>query len=104
MKTKSSSSYLNLLKEATNVKIPIKHSGMLEVPEGKDVENMPFDHFKGLVKKKGLAPISRALTNLIVWNRKKNPTLSKKVDTIQNKLTDWVNKEREKTDNENLYE
>ena len=98
--------YLNLLKtEAeTKVKIPVKHPGELEVPEGKNVDDLPLSHFKELVKKKGLAPISKALTNLIVWNKSKNPTFSKKIDSIQNQLTAWVEKEREKTGNENLYE
>jgi hypothetical protein len=96
--------YLNLLKEQPpKVKIPIKHPGVLEVPEGKDVENLPLDHFKDLVKKKGLSTISKALTNLIVWNREKNPTLSSKIDAIQNKVTSWVEKERESRGNENLY-
>lgn len=82
--------------EGKGVKIPVEHPGVLEVPEGKDVENLPLSHFQDLVKKKGLAPISHALTNLIVWNRKKNPTLSSKVDKIQNALTKWAESEREK--------
>lgn len=97
--------YLDILKEEKpKVKIPVSHPGVLEVPEGKDVENLPISHFKELVKKKGLSAVSKALTNLIVWNKKKNPTLSNKVDSIQNQVTAWVEKERETSGDENLYE
>jgi len=42
------SSYLNLLKEAATpqVKIPVKHPGVLEVPEGKEVDQLGEEHFK----------------------------------------------------------
>lgn len=96
MKENSVTKYLNKIYEQEKVRIPVSHPGVLEVPEGKDVENLPLSHFQALVKKKGLAPISKALTNLIVWNRKKNPTLSTKVDKIQNALTKWAEEQREK--------
>lgn len=79
-----------------DVKIETENPGMLEVPEDKKVYDLSEDHFKKLVKKKGLAPISRALTNLIVWNKKTNPKISKWADNMQNKMTAWVEKEREK--------
>jgi len=100
----SKDNYLNLLKESTKVKIHIKHEGVLEVPEGKEIEDLPISHFKNLVKKKGFSTISKALTNLIVWNKNKRPIFSKKIDTIQNNLTSWVDRERKKSNNENLYE
>ena len=79
--------YLEILKESEpKVKIPVEHPGMLEVPEGKNVEDLPYSHFAALAKKKGYGKIAKALTNLIVWNKKKNPTLSKWADTMQNKL------------------
>ena len=77
------------------VRIKVKHPGVLEIPEESSVDKMPFSHFQALAKRKGLAPISRALTNLIVWNKEKNPTLSKKVDSIQNRLTKWAEEQRE---------
>ncbi len=70
------------LQELTNmiteqkVKIPVEHPGMLEVPEGKDVESMGLEHFKALVKKKSFPKISRALINLKVWNRERDTKLS----------------------------
>ena len=69
-----------------------------------DVENLPFKHFKDLVKRKGLSAVSKALTNLTVWNKEKNPTLSKKADIMQNKVTAWVEKERKDSGNPDLYE
>jgi len=88
------SRYLNWLKEQ-QVKIPVKHPGVLEVPEGKDVEDLPLSHFKDLVKSKGWETISKALTNLIVWNKKKNPSLSSWADKTQAALSKWVDAERE---------
>jgi hypothetical protein len=85
--------YWKLLKEAAKVKIPVKHPGVLEVPEGKDVESLPYSHFAALVKKKGYGEIAKALTNLIVWNKKKNPPLSKWADGMQNKLHDEFSEE-----------
>lgn len=82
--------YLQALKEAKNtVKIPVEHPGMLEVPEGEDVEDLPYSHFQALAKKKGFAKISRALTNLHVWNQDKNP-----------KLAAWANKMQDRLSNE----
>lgn len=87
--------YLKMLKEATNVKIKVKHPGVLEVPEGKDVEDLSMDHFKKLIDKKGWEEISRALTNLHTWNKNDNPTLATWADSMQAKLSDWVEKKRE---------
>lgn len=77
------------------IKIPIKHPGMLEVPEGKDVEKLPLEHFKKLVVKKGFAEISKSLINLKVWMKKTKPEISKWADDTQEKLAAWVEKERE---------
>jgi len=77
------------------VKIKVEKPGILEVPEGKDVEDLPLSHFQNLAKKKGHAPVARALTNLIVWNKARNPKLSKWADNMQNKLTKWTEAQRE---------
>jgi len=81
--------YLDLLKEKEKVKIPVEHPGVLEVPEGKNVEDLPYSHFQVLAKKKGFAKISRALNNLHVWNKKRNP-----------KLAAWANKMQDRLSNE----
>jgi len=78
------------------VKIPIENPGLLEVPEGKKVNELPLSHFQALVKKKGHEAIARGLTNIITWNKKKNPELSKWADNMQNQLTVSTEKEREK--------
>ena len=53
-----------------------KNEGILEVPEGKNVDDLPVKHFKSLIDKKGRAPIIRALTNLEIWNKNDNKSLS----------------------------
>lgn len=82
-------SYLKLLKEAAEpkVKIPVKHPGVLNVPEGKNVEDLPYEHFAALAKTKGFGEISKALTNLHTWNKDKNPTLASWADKMQEKLS-----------------
>ena len=58
------------------VDIEVKHSGLLEVPNGKEVDQLPQSHFQKLIDKKGYEAIIRGLTNLEVWNKNKNPKLS----------------------------
>jgi hypothetical protein len=77
--------YLNCLKE--KIKIPVEHPGMLEVPEGKNVEDLPYSHFQSLAKKKGFGKISRALNNLHVWNRKRDPKLASWANKMQDRLS-----------------
>ena len=85
-----------LYEQEPKVKIPVEHPGLLEVPEGKDVENLPLSHFQNLIKKKGWEKISKGLINLKVWNKEKNPTLSSWADRTQEKLAKWVETQREK--------
>lgn len=79
--------YLKILQEATKVKIPVEHPGILSVPEGKDVEDLPYEHFAKLAKKKGWGKISKALNNLHVWNKDKNPTLASWANKMQDKIS-----------------
>jgi len=89
--------YLNgMYRSEQKVRIPIKHPGVLEVPEGGDVESLPLSHFQGLIRKKGWAEISKALINLKVWMSKTNPKLSSWADNTQEKLAKWVETQREK--------
>ena len=37
-----------------DVEIEVKHEGILEVPEGKNVDDLPISHFEKIKKKKGL--------------------------------------------------
>jgi len=85
--------YLKKLSEQ-KVKIPVEHPGVLEVPEGKNVEDLPAAHFQNLIKKKGWAEISKALTNLHTWNKDKHPSLAGWANSMQARLSTWVEKER----------
>ncbi len=92
--SKTVDAFIDKIIEQEDVKIPVKHPGILEVPEGKDVEDLPLTHFKKLIRKKGWEEISKALINLKVWNKERDPKLSKWADNTQEKLADWVEKER----------
>lgn len=84
------------VKEKDNMKegveIEVKHEGILEVPEGKNVEDLPIKHFVDLAKKKGLSKITKALNNLQVWNKKKNPSLSKWAGDMIDKVSKRMEK------------
>lgn len=96
--------YLELLKEQSAVRVPVKHPGFLEVPEGKDVEDLPASHFQALIKKHSWPAVSKALINLKIWNQKKNPKIAKWADDMQEKLAKWVEDERKEKKNPDLYE
>lgn len=74
------------LKEAAP-DIQAKNVGILEVPDGKNVEDLPASHFVALAKKKGLEAVSKALVNLARWNKKQNPKLAKWADDMQEKVS-----------------
>ena len=76
-----------------DVEIEVKHEGILEVPDGKNVDDLPFSHFEKLAKKKGLSKITKALNNLQVWNKNDDPKLSKWAGNMIDKLTDKLGKE-----------
>jgi hypothetical protein len=64
----------------------VTHPGVLEVPDGKDVQSLPLAHFVGLAKTKGEGAVSKALMNLYRWNKTKNPGLSSWAKSMQEKL------------------
>ena len=76
-----------------DVEIEVKHEGVLEVPEGKNVDDLPMSHFEKLAKKKGLGKITKALNNLQVWNKKKDPKLSKWAGNMIDKLNKKLKKD-----------
>lgn len=63
-------------KKRSKVKITSVHPGLLAVPPGKKVTQLPLKHFVKLAKRKGHAAISRGLVNLQRWNKNKNKKLS----------------------------
>ena len=76
-----------------NVEIEVKHEGILEVPEGKNVDDLPLSHFEKLAKKKGLGKITKALNNLQVWNKNDDPKLSKWAGDMIDKLNKKLKKD-----------
>ncbi len=68
-------------------KIKVTHPGVLEVPEGKEVEKLPASHFINLAKKKGRGPVVKALMNLYRWNKGKGGE--------KGKLANWAKKTQE---------
>lgn len=99
--------------EEESPQIEVKHEGILEVPEGKNVDDLPMSHFEKLAKKKGLGKITKALNNLQVWNKEKNPELSKwagnMIDKLNKKLKkdesiESISKNRRTSLNEDVYD
>ena len=76
-----------------DVEIEVKHEGVLEVPEGKNVDDLPLSHFEKLAKKKGLGKITKALNNLQVWNKNDDPKLSKWAGDMIDKLNKKLKKD-----------
>ena len=70
-----------------DVEIEVKNKGLLEVPENKNVDDLPLSHFEKLVKKHGLSKITKALNNLQVWNKNDDKKLSKWAGDMIDKLT-----------------
>lgn len=77
-----------------DVESEVKNEGILEVPEGKNVEDLPMSHFEKLVKKNSLGKVNKALNNLQVWNKNKDKKLSKWAGNMIDKL----NKKFEKSE------
>lgn len=77
-------------KETPNIEV--KHEGILEVPKGKNVDDLPLSHFEKLANKKGLSKITKALNNLQVWNKNDDPKLSKWAGDMVDKLNKKLGK------------
>ena len=73
--------------ETNTPNIDVKNVGVLEVPEGKNVDDLPIYHFVDIAKKRGLSTVTRALNNLQVWNKNKDPKLSKWARDMIDKVT-----------------
>lgn len=82
---KSKNESVTIKEQSANIEV--ENPGILEVPEGKNVEDLPIKHFVALADKKGLSTITRALNNLQVWNKNKNPKLSKWAGDMIDKVT-----------------
>jgi len=73
--------------------IQVKNEGLLEVPEGKSIIDLPVGHFKRLIDKKGRESIIRGLTNLEVWNKNDDPKISRWAKKMKNSLRGYGEKE-----------
>jgi len=88
-----------------DVEIEVKNTGVLEVPENKNVDELPIKHFVALANKKGLSTVTKALNNLQVWNKNKDPKLSKWAGDMIDKVTKRVeNKKNESYENIHSYD
>lgn len=91
-----------------DVEIEVKNTGVLEVPENKNVDELPIKHFVALANKKGLSTVTRALNNLQVWNKNKDPKLSKWAGDMIDKVTKRVENQKKneslKYMKENVYD
>ena len=74
------------LDEKAKVKIKVKHSDLLEIPEDKNFWQVPFKHYVDLVDKKGYAKVIRALNNIKVWHKSEDPEIGNKADALMDKL------------------
>lgn len=79
--------------DESKVKIKVKHSDLLEIPEGKKFYNVPFKHYVELVEKKGYAKVIRALNNISVWHKEEHPEIGNKAEAIMDKLKSKFGKE-----------
>lgn len=91
MKLKSTKSGKRLTEKDTEIEV--KNPGILEVPEGKKVNELPQSHFEKLAKNKGLGKITKALNNLQVWNKNDDPELSKWAGNMIDKLNKKLKKD-----------
>ena len=91
MKLKFTKSGKRLTEKDTEIEV--KNPGILEVPEGKKVNELPQSHFEKLAKNKGLGKITKALNNLQVWNKNDDPELSKWAGNMIDKLNKKLKKD-----------
>jgi len=91
--TESKTKYTSKIVCEGDTEIEVKNPGILEVPEGKSVNDLPMSHFEKLAKKKGLGKITKALNNLQVWNKNDDPELSKWAGNMIDKLNKKLKKD-----------
>lgn len=77
------------VKKVLEVNIEAENPGILEVPEGKSVQDLPVSHFKKLIDKKGRSSVIRALTNLEVWNKNDDKKLSNWARSMKKSIGDY---------------
>ena len=85
-----------------NVKsVKVVNPGILEVPEGSHVWNLTKKHILNLIKSKGKAPVSKAVQNLLRWNKNKK---ADKLKSWAKKAATWVHEAESVPAHANLME
>ena len=74
------------------VRIKVVHPGILKIPKGKYFYEMPIGHYLKRVRTKGYRAISKALVNLMVWNKRKSPRIARAAKKILGQLQSKVGK------------
>ena len=97
----------NVINEAAEIEV--ENPGLLEVPKGKKVDELPLSHFEKLVDKKGYEAVIKGLNNLAVWNKNDDKKLSNWAKDTMEKLKEKFRKDESlETDNAdfivNVYE
>lgn len=92
-----------------DVKIEVENPGLLEVPEGKKVYDLPVSHFKKLIDKKGREKIIRGITNLEIWSKNDDPKIASWAKKMKKSLEGYGEKKekseslKEKLDGKPVY-
>ena len=84
-------------KKSPASKIKAKNPGITDLPDGAWKEwsvGKLVSHFKTQAKEDGKQAISRAVNNIARWNKKKDPSLSKKAKSVMEKLSKAWDKEK----------
>ncbi len=66
--------------------IKVKHTGILNLPDGKGFDGVGMSHYISLAKKIGKGPVAKAINNISRWNKNDNPEISKKAAKLMSDL------------------
>jgi hypothetical protein len=89
--------------------IKAKNPGILDLPDNgfvdKTIEQL-VKHVVKIAKDKGRSPVSKALQNLVRWNKNDNPSLSKKAQSVFDKYSKEMDaiEAKEKKESRNINE
>ena len=82
--------YVLISINASDTYIHPTNPGILEVPVGKQVTSLRKKDIDKLVHKKGKAPISKAIQNLLRWNTRRHTKSAELLKDWAEKAADWV--------------
>ncbi len=70
--------------------IKVTNPGVLEVPKNKKVTSLTKKHVLSLIQKKGKPAISRAIQNLLRWNKNKRTANANAIRAWATKAAKWL--------------